>query len=261
MIGFYDSGIGGLTILNEFKKLRPEIQTTYLADTKNMPLGQKTPQEIELAVQEGIIELFDKGGCSLVVLACNTATCIAIKGIQSYWLPNLNNSGRYEDKKQVLGIVRPVSEELISKGYSKQDKIIILATQATVNSGFYKQELASFGYDNIEELSGQNLAFLIEESFKTSDNKESKELESGTSKEIETTLEKIFDPKNPSNTRLKGAKAIVLACTHYPYIEQQIKNAYMANFMIEKTEEVEIISQSLLVAHKLSEYIDEHNIR
>ena len=230
MIGFYDSGKGGMTILNEVLKLEPKLDTYYFADVKNCPLGQKTDDQILSIVLDGIKYLFEHD-CNLVILACNTATANAIKYIQAKWLP------KYYPTKNVLGVIRPVAVELIDEKINTESKIVILATKATVRSKFYTQDLHDYGYDNVQELSMGNLAIAIE----NDDIIESKKI-----------ITKIFED---NIKMLKDAQAVVLACTHYPY---------MADYILQElnkitTKKVKLISQNKLVAEQLITYLAKHN--
>jgi glutamate racemase len=229
MIGFYDSGKGGMTILNEVLKLEPSLDTFYYADIANCPLGEKTDEEILIAVLNGIKYLFEHD-CDLVILACNTATARAIKYVQARWLPLLYPN------KNVLGVIRPVAIELIEEKISKESKIVILATKATVRSRFYSLDLKDHGYTNVRELSMGNLAYTIE----TDDIDMSK---------------KIIDEIFASNINVfENSKAVVLACTHYPYMEVYIQQKLDT---ITNSKPV-IISQNHLVAEQLMSYLQKH---
>jgi len=230
MLGLYDSGLGGLTILNELQKLLPNIEICYLADTKNCPLGEKTNQEILEITKNGVEFLF-KNGCNLVVLACNTATVIAIRELQNNWLPLY-----YPDKK-ILGIVRPVPELLVEKMLQTNINLLLLATPATVNSGFYKQELKDFNYQNVTEFSCPGLAVAIE---------------SQNSDLIAQTIAEVF--KNNPNNYAKF-DIILLACTHYPLATNIIKTIFIENG---GSPEVKIFDQTKLIAGKLLEYLKNH---
>jgi glutamate racemase len=228
MIGFYDSGIGGLNILNEVVRIDPQLDTYYYADTANCPLGEKSESQILEAVTGGCKYLFDNG-CSLVVLACNTATAQTIKYLQSSWLPT------HYPNNNILGVIRPVAEDLIERKIAHESKVLILATKATVNSKFYTLDLADYGYSNVLELSMGNLAHYIETDQKT---------------EAIKLINSIFD-NNKQN--IIGCKAVVLACTHYPYMTNEIKTALdtiINNY--------DIIIQNTLVATTLIKYLKKH---
>lgn len=228
MIGFYDSGIGGLNILNEVIKIDPTLDTCYFADNANCPLGEKTPDEITKAVINGCDYLLNND-CSLVVLACNTATAQAIKYIQSIWLP------LHHPNKNVLGVIRPVAEDLIERSIDKKSKVLILATKATVNTKFYSNDLKDYGYTNVVELSMGNLAHLIE------------------TNQIDKAFELIDTIFNDNIDCILNCKAVVLACTHYPNVEDHIKiklDTIISNY--------DIIIQNSLVATNLIKYLKKH---
>ena len=103
MIGFYDSGIGGLTILKEVLKINPEISFAYLADFEILPLGSKSIDFIQNRIKKVCSYLFSNG-CDLVVLACNTASVNSIRHVQQVWLKE-----NFKEK-QVLSITKPLYE-------------------------------------------------------------------------------------------------------------------------------------------------------
>lgn len=230
MLGLYDSGIGGLTILNQIQKQIPSIEIAYLADTKNCPLGEKTTTEILKITTEGVRFLFEKG-CNLVILACNTATVIAIRELQNNWLP------KYYPDKKILGIVRPVPELLIQENFKHHQNVLLLATPATVKSGFYTQELADFNFNNISEIACPGLASAIE---------------SQNPNLIKQAVGDIFE-NNPIN--FQDFDVILLACTHYPLATEIIKEAFIENG---GKLEIQIFDQTKLVAQKLLEYLKNH---
>jgi glutamate racemase len=228
MIGFYDSGLGGLTIVNEFLKLYPQTKTVYLADTLNCPLGNKTNEEILRITKRGVEFLFSQG-CRLVVLACNTATSVAIRPIQQEWLP-----ARPEFVgRNVLGVVKPVTEELINRKESVEP-ILLLATSATCRSRFYQQELALEGFKEFDCLSLPHLAQAIEEQ---------------DTFWIEQILREVANQAD-----LAKYRSFVLACTHYPIVKEKIRQIF--SFTIKHP--FEIFDQSALVPKRLAAYLQRH---
>jgi glutamate racemase len=231
MIGFYDSGIGGKIILKQLNNINPNLDTYYFADLKNCPLGEKTSIEIKNCVINGLNYLFEHG-CNLVILACNTATVESIKFIQQEWLPN------HYPNKNVLGIVRPVSEELNRRKYAKTSKIAILATKATVNSSFYNNDLLEFGYNNVIKISMQKLALLIEND------------------EEEKAKELIFNIIFENKDKLIDTDIVVLACTHYPYLMDYFKKVFYEILGYCPF----ILSQDVLIAEQLIDYLQKHKL-
>jgi glutamate racemase len=131
MIGFFDSGVGGLTILKAVHERMPEYDTYYLGDTAHAPYGNKTREEIFDLTWDGCKQLFAQG-CGLVILACNTASAAALREIQQTKLAEYPG-------KSVLGIIRPTVEALARHGHKR---IAVLSTIATKNSGAYEKEFA-----------------------------------------------------------------------------------------------------------------------
>lgn len=129
-IGLFDSGIGGLTVLKALTCDLPNYTYVYYGDNANAPYGEKSPDEIYDLTIKGIEFLFGKY-CSLVVLACNTASTV-LPRIQQEWLPM-----HYPDRK-VLGIIRPTAEHMTESGAKE---IYLMATPATVNAHSYEKEL------------------------------------------------------------------------------------------------------------------------
>lgn len=225
MIGFYDSGVGGLTILEQVLNLEPDFPFIYLADTEILPLGDKPVDFIQSRVKSACAHLFEMG-CEIVVLSCNTASVNCIRHIQQVWLPaNFPN-------KQVLSITKPLTE-LIEEKYQhlKLEKGLLLSTIATHNSGFYQYELIKSGFLNIKSLPCKGLAEAIE-------NNDSITIQYLTSSYL------AQNSTNPNDIQF-----IALACTHYKWA------------MIELTKifpNATIIEPSVRVSVRLLEYIKRH---
>ncbi len=103
MIGIFDSGIGGLTVVKQLFRQLPEYQLLYLGDTARTPYGNRSQELIYDFTVQAVDYLF-RQGCCLVVLACNTASAEALRKIQQEWLPK-----NYPDRR-VLGVIRPIVE-------------------------------------------------------------------------------------------------------------------------------------------------------
>jgi glutamate racemase len=227
VIGFYDSGIGGLTILREVQYFFPNVLTAYFGDTLQCPIGDKTNQEIINYTKSGVSFLFDRG-CELVILACNTATAVAFSELNNNWLPM-----SYPSKK-ILGIVYPVAEKMQEICMDKNINIGIMATTATIRSGIYIQELAKVGFRNIYEIPCVGLASSIE-----CDNL----------KQTGTILDYIFAINSDTLPKLD---VVVLACTHYPIVAEIIFQK-LQKYGAKKN--IKLLSQGVLVAEKLGKYL------
>ena len=135
MIGVFDSGFGGLTILQDLRKALPEYDFLYLGDNARAPYGSRSFETIFRYTLQCVRELFNRG-CPLVILACNTASARALRSIQQQVLPV-----EFPDKR-VLGIIRPTTEE-IGK-FSRTGHSGIFATAGTVSSNSYQIEISHF---------------------------------------------------------------------------------------------------------------------
>ncbi len=223
-IGIFDSGFGGLSILKEIVKKLPQYDYIYLGDTARAPYGNRSQEIIYEFTKEGIDFLF-KNGAGLIILACNTASSEALQKIQQEYLPK-----KYPDKK-VLGVVIPGAEEAVIK--TKNKKVAILGTEATVASGAFKREIKKL--DNkikVTEIAAPLLVPLVEAG-------------EDKSKSAEMLIKQYVTLATKS-----GADTLVLGCTHYGILETQIKKVVNS---------VCVISEGKVVASKLEEYLKRHN--
>jgi len=204
MIGFFDSGFGGLSILKEVigvgdkeKSSLVDFDFMYLGDTARAPYGNHSPEKIYTYTTEALDYLF-KHGCELVVLACFTASANALRKIQQEWLPV------HYPNKRVLGVLIPTAEEAIKE--TKNNRVGILGTRATVNSGALSAELLKRS-PNLQIFSqpAPLLVPLIEEGWV-------KKVE--TKKILRYYLKPLKDKK---------IDTLILACTHYPILIRDIK--------------------------------------
>ncbi len=193
-IGVFDSGIGGLSILNEALLQSPGHHYLYLADSAHAPYGEKSTQWVtdrSLLLCSWLI----KQGCDAVVVACNTATTQAIALIREKF-----------PEVPIIGVepgIKPASA-------TSQKKIVgVLATQNTLNSDKFKLLLASLN-DNCEfiQQAGHGLVPLIEHGILNGP-------------EIESLLHQYLDPMLD-----QGADTLVLGCTHYPFLQDVIEKVY-----------------------------------
>jgi glutamate racemase len=206
-IGIFDSGIGGISIWKEIIQLLPHQKTIYLADSKNAPYGQKSKKEI-IALCKKNTEYLLKKGCTIIVVACNTATTNAIQLLRdSYDIPFIG----------IEPAIKPAAFKTAT------NTIGILATKGTLNSRLFAETSKKYmdGIHVIEQI-GEGLVPLIE---------------NGALKSKETTalLEKYIRPM-----LLQNIDCLVLGCTHYPFLIPQIKKITGAS--------VQIIDSGLAVA-------------
>lgn len=145
MIGVFDSGIGGLTVLHALHQRFPRADFVYLGDHANVPYGNKTSDEIVELTRSGVEQLFQRGA-KLVLLGCNTATAVAARRLQTEWLPGSRWSGH-----NILGIVAPTVEAATQTPWAvttpqypqkyNTDRIAVFGTHRTIMSNVYLEEI------------------------------------------------------------------------------------------------------------------------
>lgn len=146
MIGVFDSGLGGLTVLRELASRFEHADFVYLADHAHVPYGDRPSDEIVDLTRLAVEQLFERGA-GLVLLGCNTATAVALRRLQQQWLPN----SRWKAGHNVLGIVAPTVEAatqtpwaVTSPQYPQKnntDTIAVFGTTRTISSGVYPEEI------------------------------------------------------------------------------------------------------------------------
>lgn len=188
-IGFFDSGIGGVTIWKEVHKVLPNESTIYLADSKNAPYGQKSTDEI-IALSVKNTEWLLSKNVKLIVVACNTATTNAIKYLRSHYdIP-------------FIGIEPAIKPAAL---LSKTKSIGVLATKGTLSSEVFHKALLTHNEVKIINQIGHGLVQLIEEGKKDSE-------------EMQELLRLYLQPMIDQNI-----DHLVLGCTHYPFLIPQIR--------------------------------------
>ncbi len=218
-IGFYDSGNGGLQILQAVRKKLPQYDYLFLADNKNLPYGNKTQAKLRQLVIKNLEELFHNN-CRLVIIACNTASAKALRHIQKHWLPK-----KFPDRK-VLGVIVPTLEVLKPSMFPA----LLIATKSTVTSNAYKKELRKlFPNAKLFQKAIPNLAELIEH------NKLS---------EAEKLVAKSI---NPYQSQIKS---LILGCTHYSVLGKFLKKAFP---------KLIIINQVEIIPTALAKYLTHHH--
>ena len=191
-IGVFDSGVGGLSLLRELRRLLPNEDFIYYGDRANAPYGAKTHEEI-LNISKGIFDELLLRGVKAIVVACNTATAVAIEPLRAAY-PNL----------PIIGIEPAVKPARVSGC----KRVLVLATPVTVNESRFAALLRANSGEGCEFIGVpcHELAFMIENDI--------------ASDKIEEYLRSVFEPY-----RKDGFDGIVLGCTHYPLAKKEIKRA------------------------------------
>ena len=252
MLGVFDSGFGGLTVLKPIHDRLPELSTIYLGDNARAPYGTRSREEIFTFALEGVRELFRRG-CPLVILACNTASAQALRQIQQTVLP-----AEFPDRR-VLGVIRPTAEEIVAR--SKTGHIGVMATPATVRSNAYPVEITNAAQTppTLPSQRGGNSEFplLISEeglgvvcvSQVACPGQLTVLIEQGLGESAEADAIvasccaelMVADPL---------VDTVLLGCTHYPLVERL--------FRAHLPPTVTIVTQGPIVADKLADYLERH---
>lgn len=226
-IGVFDSGYGGLTIFRAIQERLPHYSYIYLGDNARAPYGNCSFQTI-FEYTLSCVEWLYQQGCDLVILACNTASAKALRTIQQ------KEMHRFDPKFRVLGVIRPTVE--IISNYSKTNVIGLLATEGTVKSDSYVKELQNHA-PNItlyQQACPMWVPFIEHNEY------HSVNFQHYLEKDIQSLL-----------SQSSQIDTILLGCTHYPIVYDQIRAIVPAH--------IKIIAQGPLVANSLADYLDRHS--
>jgi glutamate racemase len=222
-IGVFDSGYGGLTVLKEIVEQLPQYDYLYLGDNARAPYGTRSFETVYQYTLQ-CVQWFFSQGCSLVILACNTASAKALRTIQQ------NDLAKMGADKRVLGVIRPTTE--IIGSFSKTNNVGILGTSGTVQSNSYPIEIAKF-YPEIKvyQQACPMWVPLIENNEYQS---------AGADYFVKKDIDKLL-------LQSTGIDTILLACTHYPLLIEKIKQFVPQG--------MQVLSQGKIVADSLQEYL------
>lgn len=240
MIGLFDSGHGGLTVCRALLKRFPEQRFVYLGDHANAPYGNRPSDEIVTLTRTGVETLFDQG-CRLVVLACNTATSVALRNLQQNWLPNSGREGC-----NLLGVIAPTVEAATQTPWAvtapqypqkyNTDTIAVFATERTVASNVYPEEIGKrCPKVRVVQQPCPDLAGAIEAGMAEA------ELDSMVARYVGELLEEMGG---------EAPDRAILGCTHYPLVEALFARHLPASSRL--------LSQPETVADSLEDYLARH---
>jgi len=241
MIGVFDSGFGGLTVHRALIEAMPERDFVYLGDNSNAPYGDRPPIDVLTLTCAGLERLFAEG-CRLAVLACNTASVVALRWIQQQWLPvRCREDGI---ARNALGIVVPTIEAATGLSWEEEpaaveaakpsSTIAVFATQRTVDTGCYPVEIGKRRPDiTVVQQACPGLAGLIEQGAPRDDLRELVEEYAG---ELRQTA--------------AAPGRVILGCTHYPLVSDLFAAALPRG--------VPIIHQPQATARALKSYLGRH---
>jgi glutamate racemase len=224
-IGIFDSGYGGLTVFKEIMKVLPGYDYIYLGDNARVPYGNRSYETVYRYTWECVQKLFEMN-CSLVILACNTASAKALRSIQQN---NLSN----KRLTKVLGVIRPTTE--IIGQYTQSGHIGIFATNGTVSSGSYVIEAHKFFPEiKIFQEACPMWVPLVENN---------EHCEQGADYFVNKHIKNLL-------ARSEKIDTILLACTHYPLLIEKIRQ-----FL---PDHIRLIQQGEIVAASLADYLVRH---
>lgn len=227
-IGVFDSGIGGLTVANAIHKLLPDETLLYFGDTAHLPYGDKSPELIRSYALRITDFLLHEKKCKAIVIACNTASAAAYELLRD----------QYKGSVPVINVIDPMVETVISDDTIK--KVGIIATKTTVNSGVYQEKFSrrkpSLKY---KALATPLLVSMIEEGF------------------YNNNISSAILKKYLSDPGFRDINAMVLACTHYPLIKNEIA-AFFENIPIAIG--IKIFDSAEVVAQKLKWVLEKEKL-
>ena len=200
-VGFFDSGVGGLCILEAFERLCPDERTEYIADSKNCPYGNKPAEEIVRLSEANVRKLLAKG-CKMIVVACNTATAAAIDYLRAKY-----------PEVPFVGLEPAVKPAALR---SKSGVVAVLATQGTFNGRLYRETSARFakGITVIATVADEFVAEVERLGRRKID-----ELPTKERARLEKIVRRRIEPLLAA-----GADHLVLGCTHFPHLKPIIES-------------------------------------
>lgn len=232
MIGIFDSGFGGLTVMKEYMKRYPDFDYIYLGDQANTPYGSHSAERVNKLVVHNV-DFLIKNGCKLIIVACNTASADALRHVQQ----------KYKGNPTILGVLVPAAEEAVRS--TRFGRIGVIGTTGTINSNAYERELNK---------AGQSL-------YRPSDKRAEKKVRI-TQKAcpllvpfIEEGMLKHTVTRMMLKTYLRPFKhahvdTLILGCTHYPLLQKEIER------IIGK--QVTVISSATAAVDAIADYFKRH---
>lgn len=221
-IGIFDSGVGGLTVANAIRQILPDEQMIYFGDTFHLPYGDKSANSVKFystRISEYLLSL----NCKLILIACNTASALAWEAV----------SETVRGKALAMNVIDPVIDEVA--GNTKIKRIGVIGTKGTINSGTYKLKLIQKNNRlDVRSLATPLLVPMIEEGF------------------IFDDISNAIIRNYLSREELQGIDTLILGCTHYPIIKQQIARFF--DFR------VQIVDSAVIVAKRLRKLLRENNL-
>jgi len=211
-IGIFDSGVGGLTVAHAIKQILPGESLIYFGDTAHLPYGDKSAESIKY-YSHRITEFLLEHNSKVVLIACNTASASAFDSLKK----------EFEGKAVIIDVIDPVVDYLGTRNFSK---LGVIGTKRTISSGTYEKKIKEKSpLTTVVSLATPLLVPMIEEGFIFDD--------------ISNAIIRSY----LTNESLTGIQALILGCTHYPIIKNQISKIF--NFNVEVVDSARIVSMIL----------------
>jgi len=221
MIGVFDSGLGGLSVLRTLREALPYELFIYLGDGARCPYGERSTEEVKRFTEEAVERLLAEG-CKLIVIACNTATAVAIRALRE----------RYPDVPFV-GLEPAVKPAALT---TKSGVVGVLATRRSLEGDHFRTTAAQYA-DKVQIIAAVGEGFV-----------EAVECNEEESEATEALVRRVVEPLVEA-----GADKIVLGCTHYPFLRSVIERV--------AGEGVEIIDSAAAIARRVASLLDERGLR
>jgi len=218
----FDSGIGGLTVARAVARRLPHERLVYFGDTAHLPYGEKSAAAIQ-AYSVKICDLLLRQGCKLIMIPCNSASAAAYELVREY----------VGSKARVLNVIDPIVAHL-GRAYAGR-RVGLIGTRQTVNSNIYKKKVDELDAGiELVSLATPLLVPMIEEGF------------------FQNAISDDIIAAYLGSPVLAGIDALVLACTHYPLIKEQIARYYDGR--------VAVLDASDVVAADAEAYLRAHGL-
>jgi glutamate racemase len=232
MIGIFDSGFGGLTVMKEYLKKYPKYDYMYLGDQANTPYGSRSKEQVNKLVVQNI-DFLVKKGCKLIIVACNTASADALRHVQ----------GIYKGKPTILGVLVPAVEEALRA--TRFGNIGVIGTRGTIESNAYERELKKYeselykpkdgrakGHVRVYQQACPLLVPLVEEGM------------------IKHPITRMLLKKYLRPLKHAHADTLILGCTHYPLLQKEIERIM--------GKQCKVISSAKAAVDAIEEYFKKH---
>jgi glutamate racemase len=220
-IGIFDSGVGGLTVAHAIKQILPAESLIYFGDTAHLPYGDKSEESIRFYSGK-ITEFLLEHKAKIVVIACNSASASAFEFLKK----------EFGNQTILLDVIDPVVDYISTRNFKK---VGVIGTKRTISSGTYEQKVTGKSPDtSIVSLATPLFVPMIEEGFIFDD--------------ISNAIIRTY----LSNESLAGIEALILGCTHYPIIRNQISKFFNFN--------IEVVDSARIVSIMLREVLEKNNL-